>query len=138
MKEIEIIVKELADLSQLVSAGFDNVNESIDALKDRLGKHGKKIHKVSKEQHLQASEIENLKKVVTNLANSDGWQYGEHMVAIRKEPAYEGFEEYGVGKRTAMRALRDAGTIKTDSQNKSTCTVRVDGKTERVIIVFSN
>lgn len=135
MTEQQLILQKLEELSKRMDDGFNGVSGEIRDLERRLGKQEKKIRKAAKEQSLQASEIEKLKKIVKDIADSDGRRYGSE-VAIRKEPAYEGFEECGISKRAAMRALRDAGAIKTDSQNKTTCTIRVGGKAERVIMVF--
>lgn len=130
------IIKRLDELSRMVGNGFKEVNGAISDLEWRIDKQEKKIRRTTKEQSLQASEIEKLKKVVNDLADSDAvWGRGRE-TAIRKEPAYKGFEAVGVGKRVALRALRDAGTIKADSENTNTCVVKINGRAERVIIVL--
>lgn len=131
----ELIIYKLEKLSEQVGTGFRSVGAALDELERRLGKQERKIKKTAKRQTLQADEIEKLKKIVRDLANSDGRRYGKD-VAIRKEPAYKKFEECGIGHREAMIALRDAGAIKADCQNKTTCTIQVDGKARRVILVF--
>lgn len=55
--------------------------------------------------------------------------------AICKEEAYQSFEEIGVGRRTAMRALEKAGAIRADKNSRRTKVIRLDGKCQRVIIV---
>lgn len=133
-KEQEIL-KSLKEMSERMDAGFKDISGAIGELERRIGKQEKKSRKAARQQSLQASEIKKLKEIVKNLADSDGcWRCGSD-VAIQKEPAYAGFEECGISKRMAMRALRDAGVIKTDSQEKNTCTIRIDGKSKRVIVV---
>ena len=55
--------------------------------------------------------------------------------AICKEDAYQSFEEIGVGRRIAMRALEKAGAIRADKNSRRTKVIRLDGKCQRVIIV---
>lgn len=45
------------------------------------------------------------------------------------------FEEIGVGRRIAMRALEKAGAIRADKNSRRTKVIRLDGKCQRVIIV---
>lgn len=130
------ILRRLDELSKMVDGGFKGMREAIADLEGRMERQEMKTRQTAHRQQLQASEIEGLKRIVRDLADSDAaWQRGGE-TAIRKEPAYEEFEEAGIGKRVAMRALRDAGAIKADSQNKTTCTIRIGGKAERVIIVL--
>lgn len=129
------ILKKLEELSWRMDAGFKGISGAIADLERRLSKQEKKARKTEKRQAVQDAELANLKKVVKNLAGSaEARKYGSD-VAIRKEPAYKGFEECGVRKKDAMVALRDAGVVRTDSQNKNTCCIRIDGKVERVIVV---
>lgn len=129
------ILKKLEDLSGRMDAGFKGISGAISDLERRLCKQERKASRTAKRQSMQDAELAKLKKVVKDLAESaEARKYGPD-VAIRKEPAYKGFEECGVRKKDAMTALRDAGVVRTDSQNKNTCCIRMDGKVERVIVV---
>lgn len=129
------ILRKLEELSGRMDSGFKGISGAISDLERRLCKQEKKIRKTAKLQSVQGEELAKLKKVVKDLAEStEARKYGSD-IAIRKEPAYKGFEECGVRKRAAMTALRDAGVIRADSQNKNTCVVKMGGKVERVIVV---
>lgn len=94
-----------------------------EAIENRLGKQEKKSQKTAKRQALQESEIRQLKETVQQLAASEGCWSRENETAIRKEAAYQKFEESGISKVAAMRALRNAGVLKRDPYGKNTCTI---------------
>lgn len=129
------ILKTLKEISGRMDAGFKGIEDAIADLERRIAKQEKKSRKAAKQQDVQADEIRKLKKIVRSLAESDGHKRSDG-TAIYKEPAYAEFEKCGIEKRAAMKELRDAGAIKTDSEGKTTCAVRIDGKLRRLIIVL--
>ena len=109
-----------------------------EAIEDRLDRQEKKTRKTAKRQQLQAAEIAELKEAVRDLAEREPLRTWPDAAAIKKESAYREFEERGVGKVTALRALQQDGTIKTDAGGKRTQVIRIGGGVQRVLVVQIN
>lgn len=131
----EKILQAIANLATTVSQGFSNMEGRFESIEGRLDKQEKKLRRTAVRQQLQAEQIDELGKIVLDMAESAPLRSWDSSAAICKEDAYRSFEEMGVGRRTAMRALEKAGLIWTDSGHKRTKTIWLDGKCQRVIIV---
>ncbi|MCD8366103.1 MAG: hypothetical protein LUC83_09935 [Clostridiales bacterium] len=134
-QEILQLVKQM---SEKMDDGFARTNQSIADLEKRLTGQEERTNNLRVIQHVQADEIKELRKIVKDLAESDGIRKVGDGTAIQKEPAYAGFDECGISRRKAMKALRDAEVIRPDSEGRNTCTVRIDGKVTRVIVVCAD
>lgn len=108
-----------------------------EAIESRLGKQEKKVRRTARQQQLQASEIEKLKAIVQRLARQAPVRTYDDASAIRRDAAYQEFEECGIDKVTAMKALREGGAIRRGHQGRNTDTIWLDGKCQRVIIVIT-
>ena len=135
MDQEEKILEALANLTAAVQKGFSDMSGRFEAIEDRLDRQEKKARKTAQRQQLQAAEIAELKEAVRGLAEREPLRIWPDAAAIRKESAYREFEERGVGKLTALRALQKDGTIRAGSENKRTQVIRVDGDVRRVIVV---
>lgn len=135
MSEQEKILEALANLSASMTKGFEDMGARFEEIENRLGNQERKTRKTAQRQVLQEKEIQELKDIVYKMAETQPYMERPGGVAIRKEPAYRAFAKRGIGKVTAMRALRDAGTIMTDCEGHNTCVIYLDGQCERVIVV---
>lgn len=131
----EKLLEALETLTATMNKGFSDMGARFEGIEARLGAQERKTKKAARRQALQESEIQDLKKMVYQLAQSQPCRKRGNAVAIRKEPVYSEFEERGISKVAAMRALRDAGAIKAYQDGKNTRTIYLDGHLERVIIV---
>jgi len=132
------ILQAIASLTATMEKGFSDMSARFEAIEDRLGSQERKTRKTAQRQALQESEIRKLKEIVQRLATSEPcWSQG-NTAAIRKESAYREFGECGIGKVTAMRALRKTGVVKQDPEGKNTCTIYLDGECTRVIVVYTD
>ena len=131
----EKILDALANLTAAMQKGFADMSGRFEAIEDRLDRQEKKARKTANRQQLQAAEIAELKEIVHSLAEREPVRTWPDAAAIKKESAYQKFEERDVGKVTALRALQKEGTIKAGDGNKRTQVIRVDGGIQRVIIV---
>lgn len=138
MTNEEKILAAMTELTETMNKGFSDMSARFEAIEDRLGKQEKKARKTAIRQSLQESEIQQLKEIVQQLAASEGLQSRGNTTAIRKESAYRKFEERGIGKVTAMRALRSTGVLKQDPEGKNTSTIYLDGECKRVIVVYTD
>ena len=135
MNQEEKILDALANLTAAMQKGFSDMGGRFQAIEERLDQQEKKARKTAKRQHLQAEEILELKKAVKALAEREPLRTWPDAAAIRKESAYREFEERGVGKVTALRALQKEGTIKADNRGKYTQVVRIEGGVRRVLVI---
>ena len=120
---------------QMVLEGFE---QRIADLESRLSEVEKRLEgqkRASQFRQLQEAEIQKLKEIALSLASEEPLRSGDGAAAISKETAYRRFEECGVGKVTAMRALRKAGVLRLDRAGRNTTTIWLNGKCQRVIIV---
>lgn len=131
------VLEALAKLTATMEKGFSDMNGRFEAIEERLGRQEKKARRTSRQQRLQASEIEKLKHIVRTLARQAPVRTYDDASAIRKEGAYQEFEECGIDKVTAMKALRECGAIRRGHQGRNTDTIWLDGKCQRVIIVVT-
>lgn len=135
MDSEERILEALQRLTEGMTEGFNSMGARFEAIESRLRTQERRTRKTARRQTLQEAEIQQLKRLVYQMADQEPcWRRG-NTAAIRKEPVYTKIEESGVSKVAAMRALRDAGTIKTDPEGKNTRTIYLDGKLVRVIVV---
>lgn len=135
MDNEKAILEAISDLRNAVSQGFNDMDGRFESLESRLGGQEKKLRRTEARQRKQAGEIAELQKIVRDLAQHAPLRDWGDTAAIRKEDAYRGFEQLGVGKVVAMRELEKAGTIRTTNDSKRTKTIWLDGKCQRVIIV---
>lgn len=133
----EKVLEALAQLNATMQHGFSEMSGRFEAIESRLGKQEKTIKRTAKRQRLQASEIEQLKAVVQDLARQAPVRNYGDASAIRRDAAYHGFKRCGIDKVTAMKALREAGTIRPGHEDRNTDTIWLDGKCQRVIIVVT-
>ena len=101
----------------------------------RLEGQERRARRATQFRQLQEAEIQKLKEIALSLASEEPLRSGDGAAAISKETAYRRFEECGVGKVTAMRALRKAGVLRLDRAGRNTTTIWLNGKCQRVIIV---
>ena len=138
MTNEEKILAALTGLTETMNKGFSDMSARFETIEDRLGKQEKKARKTAMRQSLHESEIQQLKEIVQQLAASEGIRSIGNTTAIRKETAYRKFEERGIGKVTALRALRSTGVLKQDPEGKNTSTIYLDGECKRVIVVYTD
>lgn len=124
---------------QMVLEGFEqriaDLESRLSEVEKRLEGQERKARRASQFQQLQEAEIQKLKEIALSLASEEPLRSGDGAAAISKETAYQRFEECGVGKVTAMRALRKAGVLRLDRAGRNTTTIWLNGKCQRVIIV---
>lgn len=116
---------------------LSEMEKRLAAVEQRLGRQETKTRKANQYRQLQAEQIEQLTEIVKDLAAETPLRAGTETAAISKEEAYRRFMEYGIGKVTAMRALRKAGAIKARYADRNTDTIWLNGKCQRVIIVVT-
>lgn len=131
------VLEAIAKLAAAVENGFSSMDGRFEAIESRLGKQEKKARRTVRQQQLQASEIEKLKAIVQRLARQAPVRTYDDASAIRRDAAYQEFEECGIDKVTAMKALREGGAIRRGHQGRNTDTIWLDGKCQRVIIVIT-
>lgn len=133
----EKVLEAIEKLTATMEKGFSDMNGRFEAIESRLWRQEKKAQRTARQQRLQASEIEKLKRIVQRLARQDPVRTYDDASAIRKEGAYQEFEECGIDKVTAMKALQECGAIRRGHQGRNTDTIWLDGKCQRVIIVIT-
>lgn len=131
------VLEALAKLNKTVERGFSGMNKRFEAIESRLGRQEKKAQRTARQQRLQAAEIDELKRIVRRLAKQAPVRTYDDASAIRKEGAYQAFEECGIDKVAAMKALQECGAIRRGHQGRNTDTIWLDGKCQRVIIVIT-
>ena len=127
MDNEQMILQAIAQLTDTVTKGFQDMEGRFEGIESRLDGQERKL--------LQDSQIEELSKIVQDMAENAPLRSWDGSAAICKEEAYQSFEEIGVGRRIAMRALEKAGAIRADKNSRRTKVIRLDGKCQRVIIV---
>lgn len=127
--------KAIADIGQQLIDGFAAVQSYMQGMEQRLTTQERQTKRVLHRQNLQQQEIDGLKKIVLDLAENRPIRRVNGSVAIRKEEAYERFEDCGIGKVSATRALRDAGMLRVDGSGKCTITIWHEGGCLRVLMV---
>ena len=124
---------------QMVIEGFERriteLESRLSEVERRLDGQERKARRATQFRQLQEAEIQKLKEIALDLASEEPLRSRDGTAAIRKEEAYRRFGECGVGKVTAMRALRRAGIIQIGHEGRNTDTIWLDGKCQRVIIV---
>ena len=136
MENNQKILQAIESLTAAMEKGFSEMNGRFENIESRLDRQEKKTRSAYKRQQLQTEEIENLKRIVQDLARESPARTWPDRAAIRKSDAYPRFEDQGITPRTAMRALRSSGTIRPEPAGKgSTMCVRIDGRCTRVIVV---
>lgn len=131
----EQIFKAIEDLTEAVKKGFGDMEDRFGSIEVRLDAQEKKMLRTAVRQQLQDSKIQELSQIVHDMAETAPLRSWPDRAAIRKEDAYQRFEEAGVGRRIAMRALEKAGAIQADQYSRRTKVIHLDGKCQRVIIV---
>lgn len=129
------ILKAITALTATVNSNFRTMQESLAGIESRLEQQESKTRKMAKRQSLQEKDIEELKRIVLDLAENRPIKRFRNGAAISKEDAYRRFAGNGIGKVKATTALRDAGMLATDTEGKCTVTIRTDGKIIRVLLV---
>ena len=126
---------------QMVIEGFErriaDLERRLYEVEKRLESQERKARRAAQFQQLQEVEIQKLKEIALSLASEEPLRSVDGAAAISKEAAYQKFGECGIGKVTAMRALRKAGIIRIGHQNRNTDTIWLNGKCQRVIIVVT-
>ena len=115
---------------QMVLEGFE---QRIADLESRLSEVEKRLEgqkRASQFRQLQEAEIQKLKEIALSLASEEPLRSGGGAAAISKETAYQRFGECGIGKVTAMRALRKTWIIRIGHEGRNTDTIWLDGKWE--------
>lgn len=135
MDNEQMILQAIAQLTDTVTKGFQDMEGRFEGIESRLDGQERKLRRTAVRQQLQDSQIEELSKIVQDMAENTPLRSWDGSAAICKEEAYQSFEEIGVGRRTAMRALEKAGAIRADKNSRRTKVIRLDGKCQRVIIV---
>lgn len=135
MDNEQMILQAIAQLSDTVTKGFRDMEGRFESVESRLDAQEKSLRRTAVRQQLQDGKIRELSKIVHDMAETSPLKSWEDSAAIRKEDAYQSFEEAGVGRRTAMRALEKDGAIRADRNGKRTKVIWLDGKCQRVIIV---
>lgn len=135
MDNEQMILQAIAQLSDTVTKGFQDMEGRFEGIESRLEGQERKLRRTAVRQQLQDSQIEELSKIVQGMAENAPLRSWGGSAAICKEDAYQSFEEIGVGRRIAMRALEKAGAIRADKNSRRTKVIRLDGKCQRVIIV---
>lgn len=119
----ETILSAIQTLSERIDGSFSEVRQSLSDIERRLGEQEIKSRKLTERQSLQEKNIEELKRIVLDLAKREPIKVRPDGVAISKERAYRRFREKGIGKVTAKKALRDAGLLATDTQGCISITI---------------
>lgn len=126
---------------QMVLEGFEqriaDLESRLSEVEKRLEGQERKARRASQFRQLQEAEIQKLKEIALSLASEEPLRSGDGTAAISKETAYQRFGECGIGKVTAMRALRKTGIIRIGHEGRNTDTIWLDGKCQRVIIVVT-
>lgn len=135
MENEEKILEAIQNLAASMEQGFSNMNGRFEAIEDRLSQQETKTKKTYRLQQAQAEDIESLKSIVRDMAKKAPLRVWEDGTAIERDDAYLRFEKIGIGRRKAMRALRNAGAIRLGTQGKNTVTIYFDGHCQRVIVV---
>ena len=129
------ILEAITALTATVNDNFKAMRDSLTDIEERLTQQEGKTRKISERQRLQEKDIEELKKIVLDLAERKPIKKRCDGVAISKEEAYRRFAGKGIGKVTATRALRDAGMLATDTEGKCTITIWNNGGYLRVLLI---
>ncbi len=132
----EELLRALSELTETMDKGFSDMSARFVSIENRLSAQEKKTRKTYTRQKLMEADVQTLKKIVRELAEKEPCRVRPDGTAIRKEAAYEKFGDCGIGKVKALCALRDAGVIQTDSKGKNTCTIWLDNRPQRVLIVI--
>lgn len=135
MDNEQMILQTIAQLTDTVTKGFQDMEGRFEGIESRLDGQERKLRRTAVRQQLQDSQIEELSRIVQDMAENAPLRSWDGSAAICKEDAYQNFEEIGVGRRIAMRALEKAGAIRADKNSRRTKVIRLDGKCQRVIIV---
>ena len=132
----EEILQAIRELTDTMNKGFSDMSGRFETIEKRLGIQEKKARKTYTRQKLMEADVQALKNIIRELAEKEPCRVRPDGTAIRKEAAYEKFGDCGIGKVKALCALRDAGVIRTDATGKNTCTIWLDNKPQRVLIVL--
>lgn len=133
--EEKAILDAISALSERIDGRFSEIRKSLTDIEQRLEMQESKSQKITERQSLQEKDIEELKRIVLDLAKREPIKVRPDGVAISKEKAYNRFREKGIGKVTAKRALRDAGVLAADKQGQISIVVWDCGKPVRVLLV---
>ena len=131
----ETILSAIQTLSERIDGSFSEIRQSLTDIEQRLGMQENKSRRIAEQQSLQEKDIEELKRIVLDLARREPIKVRSDGVAISKERAYRRFREKGIGKVTAKRALRDAGVLAADAQGQISIVVWDCGRPVRVLLV---
>ncbi len=132
----EEILQAIRELTDAMNKGFSDMSGRFETIEKRLSIQEKKARKTYTRQKLMEADVQALKDIIHELAEKEPCRVRPDGTAIRKEAAYEKFGDCGIGKVKALCALRDAGVIRTDATGKNTCTIWLDNKPQRVLIVL--
>lgn len=138
----EKILEAISQLGITMNNGFSEINGRFKAIEERLGIQEASTKATQQAQQLQSEEIRRLQKIVYQLAADKPVRAMPKGTAIRKSDVYPLIEKEGFSVRKAMCSLRNAGIIQADHEAKSgktrnTVNIRMDGRTQRVIVVIS-
>lgn len=133
--EEKAILDAISALSERIDGRFSEIRKSLTDIEQRLEMQESKSQKITERQSLQEKDIEELKRIVLDLAKREPIKVRPDGVAISKEKAYNRFREKGIGKVTAKRALRDAGVLAADAQGQISIVIWDCGKPVRVLLV---
>ena len=133
--------KEILDainaLTESVNQNLRTMQTALSNIEERLEAQERRTKRTYEKQVLQESDIEELKKIVYELAENKPLKRCQNCTAIPKEEAYRRFAQKGYGKVTATRALAGAGVLRSDSSNRRSLVIRLDRWTvARVLIVI--
>ena len=132
----EEILQAIRELTDAMNKGFSDMSGRFETIEKRLSIQEKKARKTYTRQKLMEADVQALKDIIHELAEKEPCRVRPDGTAIRKEATYEKFGDCGIGKVKALCALRDAGVIRTDATGKNTCTIWLDNKPQRVLIVL--
>lgn len=135
MEYEQMTLEGFALRAEAMERDLAEIKERLVAIEAHLDNQEKMTRRTNHYQQLQTEQIEKLTEIVRALATEAPLRPGSGGIIISKEEAYRRFEACGIGKVTAMRALRKTGVIQQDTEGRNTRAVWIDGTCKRAIVV---
>ena len=136
------VLQAIRDLGQKMDSGFNQINKRFSGIEERLSAQerkasnaAKRMDRMAARQQAQNRDIEDLKKIVYDIARNEPLRTWPNETAISKERAYEDFQKNGHAPRKSTRALAESGIIKTSEDGKYAVTVRIEKRCRRCLVV---
>lgn len=129
-----------AHVTDQINRLSSDISNRMDALEKNVLRNSNNTAKIRKTQILQQEQLDELKKRVGKLSEGGSviWRKGKR-VALDRDDTYREIDGCALRRQQALRALRDAGILSTDSCGRFTIPVRgvKDGRLVRAIVVFT-